>query len=83
MSKINYKFNPKSLTYEKVRTTFVERFWQFLSYIATGLVFATLTIFLSRQFLPSPTEKRRTVRLRLCNYNTIFCIKKWIRLNWF
>ncbi len=59
MSKVKYRFNTKSLTYEKVRTTFVERFWQFLSYIATGLVFATLTIFLSRQFLPSPTEKKK------------------------
>lgn len=59
MSKVKYRFNNKSLTYEKVRMTFIERFWQFLSYIATGLVFATITIFLSRQFLPSPTEKKK------------------------
>jgi murein DD-endopeptidase MepM/ murein hydrolase activator NlpD len=59
MSKVKYRFNNKSLTYEKVRMTFIERFWQLLSYIATGLVFATITIFLSRQFLPSPTEKKK------------------------
>src|SRR5687768_14689854 len=56
MSKVKYRFNPKSLTYEKVRITFKERFWQFASYIATGVVFATITIMLGRQFLPSPTE---------------------------
>ncbi|MCW3078398.1 MAG: Peptidase, partial [Bacteroidetes bacterium] len=50
MSKVKYRFNTKSLTYEKVRTTFRERFWRFLSYLAIGLLFATITIFLSRQF---------------------------------
>lgn len=59
MSKVKYRFNTKSLTYEKVRTTFKERFWQVTSYLATGLVFATITIILSRQFLPSPSEKKR------------------------
>lgn len=59
MSKVKYRFNTKSLTYEKVRSTFKERFWHILSYIATGLVFATITIMLSRQLLPSPTEKKK------------------------
>src|SRR3954470_11512276 len=59
MSKVKYRFNTKSLTYEKVRTTFKERFWRVLSYLATGLVFATITIILSRAFLPSPADKKR------------------------
>jgi murein DD-endopeptidase MepM/ murein hydrolase activator NlpD len=59
MSKIKYRFNTKSLTYEKVRVSFKEMLWRVTSYLATGLVFATLTIILSRQFLPSPSEKRR------------------------
>lgn len=58
MSKVKYRFNTKSLTYERVRVTFKQRFWQFLSYIATGLVFATVTIILAEQFLPSPAEKK-------------------------
>ncbi|MDI1355727.1 MAG: M23 family metallopeptidase [bacterium] len=58
MSKIKYRFNPKSLAYEKVRVTFGQRFWTLLSYVATGVVFATITIALSRQFLPSPGEKK-------------------------
>lgn len=59
MSKIKYRFNTRSLTYEKVKVSFMERFWKVISYLATGLVFATVTILLSRQFLPSPSEKRR------------------------
>ncbi|MCC6371321.1 MAG: M23 family metallopeptidase [Bacteroidia bacterium] len=59
MSKVKYRFNTKSLTYEKVKVSFKEMFWKVTSYIATGLVFATITIFLSRQFLPSPSEKKR------------------------
>ena len=63
MSKVRYKFNTKSLTYEKARLTFKERFWRFLSYIGTGLVFATITILLSRQLLPSPSEKKKNREL--------------------
>ena len=59
MSKVKYRFNTKSLTYEKVRVTFKELFWKVVSYLAIGLVFATITIILSRQFLPSPAEKKR------------------------
>ncbi len=59
MSKVKYRFNTKSLTYEKVKITFKERFWQFSSYIATGLVFATVTVIASQQFIQSPNEKKK------------------------
>jgi murein DD-endopeptidase MepM/ murein hydrolase activator NlpD len=59
MSKVKYRFNTKSLTYEKVRVTFREWFWRVTSYLAIGLVFATITIMLSREFLPSPSEKKQ------------------------
>ena len=59
MSRVKYRFNTKSLTYEKVKVTFKERFWQFISYIATGLVFATITITASQQFIKSPNEKKK------------------------
>ncbi len=58
MSKINYKFNPKSLTYEKVTITLRKRLWQVLSYLATGLFFATITIMLAYKYLDSPKEKQ-------------------------
>lgn len=73
MSKVKYRFNTKSLTYERVRVTFKQRFWQFLSYIATGLVFATVTIILAEQFLPSPAEKkgRREIEALQIQYDVL------------
>lgn len=58
MSKIKYKFNTKSLTYEKVTVPIRKRVWQVLSYLATGLVFATITIILALNYLDSPKEKQ-------------------------
>jgi murein DD-endopeptidase MepM/ murein hydrolase activator NlpD len=60
MSKIKYKFNTKSLTYEKVTVSFFKRLGQALSYLFTGLVFATIAIFIAYNYfdLNSPKEKR-------------------------
>jgi hypothetical protein len=58
MSKVKYKFNTKSLTYEKHNSTFREMFLKVLSYVATGTVFATITILLAYKFLDSPKEKQ-------------------------
>lgn len=60
MSKIKYKFNTKSLTYEKVTVSFFKRLWQALTYLFTGLVFATIAIFIAYNYfdLNSPKEKR-------------------------
>ena len=65
MSKVKYRFNSKSLTYEKVKTSFKVGFLYVLSYLATGIVFATITIILSRQFLPSPSEKKHNRELEV------------------
>jgi murein DD-endopeptidase MepM/ murein hydrolase activator NlpD len=59
MSKVRYRFNTKSLTYEKVRSTFKERFWHFISYVGTGIVFATVTVIVSQQLIESPNEKKK------------------------
>ncbi|MBK7181992.1 MAG: M23 family metallopeptidase [Bacteroidetes bacterium] len=58
MSKIKYKFNTKSLTYERDTVPMRKRIWQALSYLATGLVFATITILLAYKYLDSPKEKQ-------------------------
>lgn len=58
MSKIKYKFNTKSLTYERVTVPIRKRVFQVLSYLATGLVFATITIILAYNYLDSPKEKQ-------------------------
>lgn len=58
MSKIKYKFNTKSLTYEKVTVPIGRRVWQVLSYLATGLVFASITTFIAYNYFDSPKEKQ-------------------------
>jgi len=59
MSKVKYRFNTKSLTYEKASITVKEAVWRTLSYLATGIVFATITIFIAQKVLPSPNEKKK------------------------
>lgn len=59
MSKVKYRFNPKSLSYEKVKTNWKEITLRVLSYLATGTVFAAVTIVLAYKFLPSPNEKKK------------------------
>lgn len=73
MSKVKYRFNTKSLTYEKVKVTFRDRFWRFTSYLAIGLVFATGTIILAYKFLDSPKEKmlRREIEALQLQYNLL------------
>ena len=68
MSKIKYKFNTKSLTYEKLETNWKQRVLRLLSYLATGTVFATLTILFAYRFFPSTDEialKRENEQLKL------------------
>lgn len=73
MSKVKYRFNTKSLTYEKVKVTFRERLWRFTSYLAIGLVFATVTIILAFKFLDSPKEKilRREIEALQLQYDLL------------
>ena len=58
MSKVKYKFNTKSLTYEKVKVTFKQRLLQVLSYLAIGSVFAVITMLIAYRFIDSPKEKQ-------------------------
>ncbi len=68
MSKIKYKFNTKSLSYEKLEITFKQRFSTFISYLATGSVFAAITVLIAFTYFDSPkekTQKREIENLRL------------------
>ena len=58
MSKIKYRFNTKSLSFEKDIVPLRKRVWQALSYLGTGLFFATITIALAYKYLESPKEKQ-------------------------
>lgn len=68
MSKIKYRFNPKSLTYERVKASWKQQSLRFLSYLATGTVFAVATVILYSNIFDSPGEKqleRETETLKL------------------
>lgn len=73
MSKVKYKFNTKSLTYERVSITVKEKVLKLLSYLATGTVFATITIILAYNFLDSPKEKklRREIEKMKLEYDAL------------
>jgi murein DD-endopeptidase MepM/ murein hydrolase activator NlpD len=58
MSKVKYKFDTKSLTYQRAKLSAKEIFLRLLSYVATGLVFSTAVIVFAFNFLDSPREKK-------------------------
>lgn len=58
MSRIKYRFNTKSLTYERAKLTAKEITLKVLSYLATGLVFSAVVIAIAYNFLDSPKEKK-------------------------
>lgn len=58
MPKVKYVYNPKALSYEKVKVSWRERILKALWFLLTGLVFAAATIFIAYRFFDSPKEKR-------------------------
>lgn len=57
MSKIKYRFDTKSLTYEKVSISWKNIVLKVLSYLAIGTVFAGITVFIAFTYFDSPKEK--------------------------
>jgi len=57
MSKVKYKFNKKSLTFDRVQTTFRKKFLYFFSHLSTGVVFAAVVLILAYNFIDSPKQK--------------------------
>lgn len=58
MSKVKYRFNTKSLTYEKVEVAFKDRLKKVMAYLATGAVFASITTLIAFSYFDSPNEKQ-------------------------
>ena len=56
MGKNKYKYNPKTLDYELVSLTLTDRIKKILSFVITGLVFASMIIFIAYTFFDSPRE---------------------------
>jgi murein DD-endopeptidase MepM/ murein hydrolase activator NlpD len=57
MSKVKYKFNKKSLTFDRVQTTVRKRLFYFFTHLSSGVVFAAVGLILAFNFLDSPKEK--------------------------
>ncbi|MFH1297107.1 MAG: M23 family metallopeptidase [Bacteroidota bacterium] len=57
MSKVKYRFNKHSLTFDRVQPTLKKRLLVFLSHISTGVVFAAVILVLVYNFVDSPKEK--------------------------
>lgn len=68
MSKVKYRFNKHSLTFDKVQTTVKRRLLFFFSHLSTGVVFAAAILVLVYNFVDSPkekTQKREIAQLQL------------------
>ena len=57
MSKIKYKFNKKSLTFERAHVTLKKRLLYFFTHLSTGVVFASVVLIIAYNFLDSPKER--------------------------
>jgi murein DD-endopeptidase MepM/ murein hydrolase activator NlpD len=57
MSKVKYKFNKKSLTFDRVQTTFRKRLWYFFTHLSSGVVFSGVVLVLAFNLIDSPKEK--------------------------
>ena len=57
MSKVKYRYNNKSLTYEKVEVGLKERLIAVFSFLATGVVIGSIFFFLAYTYIDSPKEK--------------------------
>jgi murein DD-endopeptidase MepM/ murein hydrolase activator NlpD len=58
MTKVKYQFNTKSLSYERVKPNRKDQFFRFLSFAATGLVFAVIGVVIAYNTFDSPREKQ-------------------------
>ncbi len=54
---LKYKYNTKTLSYEKIERKFKDRILKTLAYVTTGAIFASLFIALSYSVFDSPKEK--------------------------
>lgn len=73
MSKVKYRFNKKSLTFDRVQTTMRKRLLYFFSHLSTGVVFAAVVLIVAYNFVGSPKEKaqKREIDQMKLNYQLL------------
>ncbi len=65
MSKVKYKFNKKSLTFDRVHTTFRKRLLYLFSHLSTGVVLAAAVLVLAYNFVDTPKQKAQKRELEM------------------
>jgi murein DD-endopeptidase MepM/ murein hydrolase activator NlpD len=63
LSKIKYKYNPESLSYEKVELTTWQRIVKSLPYVGLAIVFSVVVSIIAFTFFKSPGQKADTRRI--------------------
>ncbi len=58
MSKVKFRFDTRTLQYEKVELKLVDKVWKILSYLVTGIVFAATVVWIAYSYFDSPKEKQ-------------------------
>jgi murein DD-endopeptidase MepM/ murein hydrolase activator NlpD len=76
---MKYKFNHKSLSFERIKTTPFQWLKKILTYLATAVSFAVVVLIIWTVFFESPKEKR--LKRELQNYNqTLTSLQKRVDL---
>jgi murein DD-endopeptidase MepM/ murein hydrolase activator NlpD len=57
MSKVKYKFNKKSLTFDRVQTSFRKKLLYFFTHLSSGVVFSAVVLVIAYNLVESPKEK--------------------------
>lgn len=68
MSKVKYKYNPHTLNYEKVETSWKDRIKSALPWFAGGIVFATIVVIFAFSFIKSPKERAQRREIEQWKY---------------
>ena len=76
MSKIKYRFDTRSLTYEKVSISWKNIALKVLSYLAIGTVFTAITVFIAFTYFDSPKEKMQKREIEWMTYQYDILNKK-------
>ncbi|MRT91776.1 M23 family metallopeptidase [Ancylomarina sp. 16SWW S1-10-2] len=73
MAKTKYQFNPESISYEKVESSFKTRVLGFLKHIASSLVLAVIMVVILFNYFGSPKERslQRENQKLLSNYERL------------
>jgi murein DD-endopeptidase MepM/ murein hydrolase activator NlpD len=58
MSKVKYRYNSTSLSYDKIQVTLKDRILKSLSFLATGLVIGVIIYGITYTYIDSPKEKQ-------------------------